>query len=216
MPQSQTAICNMALAKLGVSESIASINETSTRAALCKLWYSQCREEILRERPWPFAQRYSTLALVESSPNNDWAYSYRYPSGYLMISRVVPDLMISTMALPSDAYVLANTALVRDSQSDPFTLSSDDSGILIFTNTINAIANGSYSVTDENQFSPLFVKALVYRLAAEIAIPLTKFDTLADKMTMEYQRIMSLAYANAENEGESKSASDSVFQTARL
>ncbi len=215
MPQSQTAICNMALVKLGISQSIADIDETSTRAELCRLFYDQCREEILQERPWPFAQRYVTLALVEADPNNDWSYSYRYPTGYLKLSRIVPDSLVGSSTLPSEAYNLSNLTFGRQGQSDPFELSSDDSGVLIFTNTANAIANGTYSVDDENQFNPLFVKALVYRLANELAIPLTKSDTLADKMDVAYQRVMSAAFANSQDEGQSNPPSDSSFETAR-
>jgi hypothetical protein len=74
-------ICNLALSHVGVSTEIANLDtERSKEAQACRRFYEPTREEVLRAFAWPFATRFVDLQLVEEEPNDEWAYSYRYPA----------------------------------------------------------------------------------------------------------------------------------------
>ena len=49
-------ICNIALTRIGQNEPIVSLTEQSKAAELCSLHYATCRDEVLRDFDWPFAE----------------------------------------------------------------------------------------------------------------------------------------------------------------
>lgn len=215
MSVNKTSICNMALSRIGQRQLIANIDEKSESASLCKLFYDQCLESILTECDWPFAQRYQTLALVTEYPNVKWRYAYRYPTGYLSIVSLHQSISGDVTYLPSNAYILSNINL-RDSRSpNPFTISSDNAGRLILTDLANAIALGSYFITDEAQFDALFANALSWKIASEIAISLSKDASIKNLCLSEYEKALSKAFARASEEEGRDEEPESGFITAR-
>src|SRR6185312_8086770 len=88
MAQSDVEICNMALGHVGNSSQIASLTEKSNEARACLLYYEQVRDEVLQAAPWPFITVIEPLTLVATSPNTDWAYSYRYPVDAFTVGRI--------------------------------------------------------------------------------------------------------------------------------
>lgn len=179
-------ICNMALGNIGIQKVIASVDEQSVEARACKRFYDQTVSETLRELPWPFAGRYITLALVEETPNTQWAYSYRYPSDCEKVRRVVP----------SDITVDTN---YRDSWS----VGSDSAGRLIYSNQIAAQAEYTHNVTDAALFDSLFVELVSWRLGSKIAPSLTGNNAAAVIKRTDAMYITKKAQAEAEalNEG---------------
>lgn len=207
----QVGICNLALSRLGVQQDISNINDATSTARACKKVYDQCREHILRERPWPFAQRYVTLALVSEAPNIDWSFAYRYPANFLRVNRIMPTN--TTVALPS---IYADLEYVPNyKQTVPWQEGSDTQGKLIYTDQELAQAVGTYDCDDESQYDPLFVDCLAYKLAYELAMSLTKDNGVRNDMLANYEVSVQRAMATALNEGFPKEPSESTFITAR-
>jgi hypothetical protein len=179
---SDVEICNMALAGLGVSQGISAIGEAGTAGEQCDLFFDTCRKRVLRDFDWPFARRYYTLGLVEEDPNTDWTYSYRYPSTCLSLRGIVG-------------------ATRKDTSRIPYSLGSDDSGKLIYTDEPEAVVRMTVDITDTELFDPLFVSAFAGLLGSKIGGPLARDPKLVAQSYQSYLADLATARANAQNEG---------------
>lgn len=177
------SICNMALARAGVSQTISSLTETSTQARMCNQFYEPTRQSLLREFPWPFAERYFTLALIAEEPNSRWNYSYRFPSTALRINEVVVD---GGERVPDPPV--------------PFKIGSDSSGRVIYCDEAEAVVAANTDISDVNQFDPLFVDAFAWRMAWELSSPLSQNPSYVQTTQMGYERAIRKAMAAALNE----------------
>ena len=212
---SQTTICNVALSRIGIRQPIANIDENSETASICKLFFEQSLSLMFRERDWPFAQRQVDLALVSTNPTPSWSYSYRYPANFISIVDVRSGSSTGSIALPSNAYNLIVTDPALRHNKSPFTISSDVSGRLIYSNQASAIATGSYYIDDVLQFDPVFADALAWKLAYEIAIPLTRDSAMRDMARTEYENAVSTAFANSLEESYTEVDDSSDFISSR-
>ena len=66
MASSEAEICNLALQEVG-AQRILSLNDDTVEAKLCKDFYSNVRDELLRSHPWKFAIKRVALAEVSGS-----------------------------------------------------------------------------------------------------------------------------------------------------
>ncbi len=197
MASSSTEICNLALRHIGISKEIASVEtEKSTEAGACRRFYSDVLDEVLRDFAWPFACRITTLALVAEDPNDEWGYSYREPSGCLRFIRILSGIR--------NEYKAARV---------PYKKSSDDTGILIFTDTQSAKCEYIARVTNVLIYPPDFTMAFSMKLAAYIAPSVTGGDPfrLRDSTLKLYEEAISKAKSNSSNEQEPDDSPDSEF-----
>jgi hypothetical protein len=90
---SKTDVCNLALMRMGVSQSLTNVDTDGTREALsCLVVFDKERDFVLRDFPWSRARAYATptLATNFANPaNSDWTYAYRYPSDCLFVRRIL-------------------------------------------------------------------------------------------------------------------------------
>lgn len=86
---SDTGICNMALAHIGVGKPIASFTDASREAQACRIFFETARDEVLRDFGWPFCTRIVTLALIEETLDEEWAYTYAWPTDCLGFRRIL-------------------------------------------------------------------------------------------------------------------------------
>lgn len=165
---SVVGICNIALTALGETP-IVSIDDPNKRAILCKARYDDVRRGVLRSHPWNFARKVGTIPAADPGPDGTAGYAWSYP-------------------LPPDFMRLAG----QDMPDDPLA-KYDIVGDRLFVNdapplTIVYI----WDIQDATKFDPLFVQALGYSLAVELAQPLTQSigkqrlaaSMLEDKMGM--------------------------------
>lgn len=153
-------ICNLALAGLGDSATVASIDppEGSAQAEHCTTFYPVARDALLEMHPWKFSTRRATLAELSVDVFN-WAYAYAEPANTLRVLKVLA----------------ANDR--SDAKSQPFETECDVSGAsLIRTDLPEAVALYAVRMTDTTKFSPLFVDALVWLLRSHLAGPILKGD----------------------------------------
>lgn len=140
-------ICNMALTRLGESK-ITLLDEDSKAANLCNLWYERARDEALESHDWACAISRQSLARDAEAPiTSDYAYQY---------------------ALPVDPYCLR----ILNVPATP-TAAFEVAGRMLLTNETAIIIRYIARVVDPTLFSPLLVKAIAWRLAADIAYALT-------------------------------------------
>ena len=206
----QTEICNLALQRVGILQPIASINEASNQARECKAAYTPSLQLMLRERNWPFAQRTVSLALVGENLHPEWFYTYRYPSNYVVIQKVLPasdDSGDTVNILTADRPALPDTY--------PYMIGSDSSGRLIHTDIEDAIVVGAYLNTDTAHFDPMFANALAWRIAHEVSLPLAKSRDIRNDCLVQYMSAVSEAFATSLNEPEPRDRADATSITAR-
>jgi hypothetical protein len=194
-------ICNLALGHLGIGKQIVTLDtEQSQEAIACRRFFDVTRDETLRDAAWPFARRRMTLAQIEEDPNDDWAYSYRYPTDCLMIRRIYSGIRTD------------------DRQSRvSYEIASDDAGWLIFTDEDDAKVTYTTRYEDVAHYPPDFVMAMALRLAFNIAPWLTKGDPfgMGNRALQMYVQEISKARASAFNEEQPDENPFSEFTRAR-
>lgn len=197
---SVASICNMALGHIGVSSQITDLDTDASKEALaCRVFYEQCRDEVLRAFPWPFATKIEALTLVEEDPNDEWAYSYRYPDGCLKIRRLLSGTRNDTQN------TLARYRVVRD-----------DVGRLVYADLEDATAEYTTLVDAADQFDTDFARALSYYLAASIAPQLAGIDKpYREQCFRLYAWAIGVAQGNAANEERPDREPDAEMITGR-
>lgn len=183
---SKVGTCNMALAHLGILQTISDIDtEQSSEARVCRLFYEKSKNKTLRDYNWPFAKKYQTLSLVEEAPNDDWDFSYRYPLLCLAIRKILSGIR-------NDTY---------DSEVK-FHIGQDNAGLLIFTDMDEAQIEFTAKCDNPTIFPDDFDIAHSLLLAFMIAPPLTKGDPfkMGLRAFQAYQLMMNQAASNAFNE----------------
>lgn len=158
MAFSKVQICNVSLGRVGISQPIASLAESSNEAIQCNAFYDFCVDQVLRDLNWPFARKYAALALVDGAAddpvNDDWTYAYRYPADCVAVRRIV------------------TSAGRNDTKPPPFAIGNDASGRLVYTDQELAVVEYTLRITDPTLYDPVFGSCLAWLLGAEIAMPL--------------------------------------------
>lgn len=151
-------ICNKALDKLGQSP-IASLDDNNKAANLCVRNWPMVRDEVLRDHPWNFAVRRTTLAADTASP--DWGFSASFP---------FPDNCLRILE-------------VRDLSTDEYQIE----GRAILANATVLYVRYTHRITDPNVYDSQFVDAVATRLAVELCEPLTQNNTKQDMLYQKYK-----------------------------
>lgn len=195
---SSSSIANMALRHLAASRPISDVEtDASQEAVACRTFYALCLEESLRDFAWPFTTRIETLGLVEEEPNDEWGYSYRYPSNCKMIRRILSGVRNDT----------------RQSKIS-YRLIQDDQGILILTDQKDAECEFTVNEVNVQLFPPDLVMAISFLLASYIAPSITKSgDTakLGEYALKRFSVWIEKARANALNEQQDDEEPESQF-----
>ena len=198
---SDTEIVNLALSHLGISKEIASLEtEKSQEASAGRRFYETTRDQILRDFPWPFANVFAVLPLVEENPNDEWAFSYRYPSDCLLLRRIMSGIRNDN----------------RQSRI-PYKIGKDSEGKLIYTDMESAKIEYTSLITEVSRFPVDFGMALSFRLAAYMAPRLTGGDPfkMGERAFKLYIVELTRAQASAVNEQQDEEAPQSEFIRSR-
>jgi hypothetical protein len=178
---SEVEICNLALAHLGDSATVASINppEGSAQAEHCARWYPIARNSLLEVQEWGFA---TTRALLAEVANTfpQWQHAYARPADCLKVLAVLPSDATGDQAsnYPANFYPSVNTPDRAFYTPQEFTTEVDANGNqIILTNQANALIRYTRFVTDTSKFSPLFTDALGWYLSSYLAGPVLKGET---------------------------------------
>jgi len=195
---SQVEIYNLALMNIGLSETVASLEERSKARIICSQFWQITRDAVLAEFNWPFATKFETLALI-ADETKPWQYTYQYPTDCLKA-----------------LYLVMDGLLQPDEKMQPeYETAYGDDGRVILTNYPNAVLAYITRVEDTGRFPPLFVIALAWRLASHIAMPMTATQSLVQSCMQQYKITSQEAWAEALNESKFNFNHQSEYVTVR-
>ncbi|WP_288080813.1 hypothetical protein [Pseudomonas sp.] len=178
---SEVDICNLALAHLGDTATVSSINppEGSAQAEHCARFYPIARDSLLEMHTWGFATTRVTLASIGSSWP-EWKYCYAAPSDMLNALGILDPYASDDYAAGNNyGFTQTGVPLIGSGTytPQPFAMESLPDGTpVIYTNQDGAVLRYTRTVTDTTLFSPLFIDALGWSLASYLAGPLIKGD----------------------------------------
>lgn len=151
---SQTEIVNAALGKIGAETRLSSIGENSKAGRAATAAYTVARDALLADHPWNFAMKRAALPRLQSVPVFGYAYEYQLPSDCLRLYEVggfyVWELRPGTKA----PYALEGGKILTDIAA-PLQL--------------RYVAR----VEDTASYSALFTEAFAWKLAVELAEPIS-------------------------------------------
>lgn len=182
---SEVDISNLALSFLGEDANVSCINppDGSVQASLCARFYPIARDSLLELHAWNFATRRATLTALADAAPNQWQYAYALPSDCLKPLAVFDSSAASDLnAYQPDPYPMGTNPQPAGVTPQPYVVETLSTGSkVIFTNQDSAMLRYVRYVTDTTKFSPLFVEALGWMLAARLAGPTLKGQTGRDE-----------------------------------
>lgn len=182
---SSVDICNLALAYLGDTATVSSLNppDGSAQAQHCARFYPIARTSALELAAWDFATTRASLAQV----NNTWPmwrFAYAMPSNALSVLAILPnhahDDYAARLRAPDfhpwpQGFVPPPTDSIYTPQSYSIEMTSAGQAVIL-TNVFDAVCRYTFDVSDTTKFSGLFTQALAWLLASMLACPLIKGD----------------------------------------
>lgn len=163
-------IWNRALDRIGETEAIEDEADDRLAAAVCRRHYDDCVGEVLEDFPWPFAKKQGQLAELAGAGRAGWTHTYALPADFVAPRAI----LVGGLRVGLEA---AETRV-------PYELQSNDAGDgqVLVTDVDLADADAfEYTARIEvvAAFPRLFVNALAWRLAAELALGVRKDPKLA-------------------------------------
>jgi hypothetical protein len=155
---SEVGISSAALNKLG-AEVIMSFDDHTNRSNLCRDFYPYIRDAVLRAYPWNCALIQKALVHDAATPLFDWDYKFQ---------------------LPIDPYCLR---VIKIEDEPDYAIK----GRYIYTNESSISIEYISRITDPGLFDSLLKEAIEARLAAELAIPITRIPQMASQMWALYE-----------------------------
>lgn len=181
---SKVAICNMALSHFAQSRQIMSLDEATAEARQLNLFYDQTRREVLASYAWRFARAVVAVAPV-AAEHPLWRYVFAMPSDCVRVLGVI-DLDKSKPGM--EQYEDFEVGRVHNV---PRAVMSDvENAALVYT----------YDVSDPLEFPPAFAEVLSWKLAVNIAIPLSGTASLRDSAMQHYTEALQRAILNDAND----------------
>lgn len=175
-------ICNMALSSLGSKQTIQDIDaDTSTEARTCRLHYDQALLTLLESAPWSFCTKTATSAVIANGPD-DWTYMYAWPDAAVKIIEIINSYGSRS------TYPLKFKKTIYGGQK------------VLLTDTESPTWRYVYLNTDPTTYTGAFTDALIAQLAARVAMPLTRKDSLRDRAMKDYLRLQAAASSSDANE----------------
>lgn len=172
---SVVTICNMALGRIGIDQTIENIDDANNRSRMCKLFYAETRDQLLRDFDWNFAKAVVAAGLVSDEMSFGWQYTYSYPNDAVVVRALTDSSGLRMPGWYSPTCAFGDYyGLQAQMRRIPFDIRAnpDTTGRIIVTDLAEAYVWYTKRIEDPNQFDPLFTSALAWRLAAEIGGPL--------------------------------------------
>lgn len=199
---SEADICNGALVCVGVGQFLDNLSEDTAEARACDQIYARTRDALLEKAPWKFARRRAVLAL-STEERTGWAYVYALPSDCLAPLFLDPGVLMPAAA-----------------ERVPFDWEAGTSGsvagpALLLTNQEEAELHYTARVENVSLFSPGFVEALEWAIAAKLALVLPIKPALAAQAKVEAKRLLLEATATMLNHSQRSPAAESEYVSGR-
>ena len=184
----EVSICNQAISWLG-GKRIISLDDETTEARLCKANYAHLRDVVLELKAWTFAVKRVKFAKLAEPPIYGFSAAFAIPTEILTV------LQVSRFNAPGEGGIASTTSpgpsreSTRNGEEQRIIWQREGDTIVCDEGAI--VGRCIQRVIDPSKFSPGFVQTLAARLAREIALPLTRSNTLEDKMVKKYDDALS-------------------------
>jgi len=171
-------ICNLALTRIG-ADTITSLTDGTREANLCNTLYDDIAEEVMSEGEWTSCTFRATLNQTTNTPVYDYSYEYQLPTN----PRLLKIITIQNEIDENLDYSIEEDKLL-----------TDDSVVKI-----------KYIgfVEDSASYGPYLKKAIVSRMAYELAYTLTGSVSVSDRLYRKYEDDLRTALANDGQQGPS-------------
>lgn len=192
-------IYNMALAHIGSTDKVADLNERSPERVQCSAFWPTSRDALFqyKDTPWNFATTQVALADLGDPPDG-WLYRYRYPNDCLNALQVMQN------GNPAFCFPEAFRA--------QFVIGYEAAGRVILTNLPEAQMKYVRRIEEPERYPSYFVEAAAFRLAAMIAMPLTKDSGLRNEMLQMAEQFAQIAMAATLNEAQQSWPERSIYE----
>lgn len=167
----ETDICNLAVRRLGEMALLVDVNENSTYAEVAKQSYPIVRDALLERHAWNFATTRVRGQLLAEKPIG-WQFGYQVPAACLR--------MLSVYAETRGEVI----------EQEPWVFEMQGAYRVVLTNIENAVLKFIQYTENSDLYSPGFVDALAWHLAASLAGPIIKGETgmtVATKLLQQAQ-----------------------------
>lgn len=193
---SVVAVCNRALQKLGSSDRIVSLSDSSKHARAMNAAYESVRDKLLRDHPWNFAIKRAQLAASSTDPLFGKDNAYPLPSDFLRL-------------LPPDPYDNLNSTdwQIESIEGSPAIVTDDDAPLEI---------RYIWRVTDPNAMDALFLELWATDLAFETCQEITGSNTKKEGVREDRKQIIRDAKRTNAIENVAAQPPEDVWVTARL
>ncbi len=159
----QIEICNLALGAIGAPP-ILNFDADGEMPRRSRELFAVCRDRLLRSHVWNFAVTAAPLQMLASAPpSTDFHIAARLPGDSLRVFRL--------------------------ESRDPYLLRGD----VILLRSLPQTLLYCRRIEDASHFDSAFADALVYAIAAELALPATRDANLANYLRQEFQMRISAA-----------------------
>ena len=174
MATSVVEICNAALSLVGEKQiTNATLSSDTEAERQCSLIYPIIKDRLLRAHPWNFAESRTQLASLTATPDFEFTYYYKLPSNCIRALRLYG----------TDENFRAESGGKLATDASPCKL--------IYTAKIE----------DVSTFDSGFTYALIYALAAHLAVVLSANKGLSDQLKVEAERHLKEARQQDGQEG---------------
>jgi hypothetical protein len=173
-------ICNLALHRIG-EKSITTLSDNTAAATACSLFYARTVKALLTAYDWPFATTAADLGTATETDVSGWSYVYTLPADYLRGIRLEDQGQNG-----SDTDDAAGATTLYDYEIR---------GASLYTDIEDAWLIYVQSITDTTLFPIEFEEALIFKLAADIAMSLTGDPQIESAMLTQYQTSVQMAQA---------------------
>ena len=194
-------VCNLALGRIGIDLFIEDIEDRNARAIACKQYFNGVRQSVLSDFPWNFATRVVQLAAVQAQVPG-WARAYRYPSDCLTLRSITT--LSGDRFQPPPFFGAAEAERAVEVQGEArfrVVLDPDVSEArVILTDLDDAWGWYTADVKSPSVWPRLFVEAMAWKLAAELAGPLRVDARMRQYAEQTYLWALSQAQAGSLNE----------------
>lgn len=201
MATAEAAVCNVALARIGHTQFIEALNDTTVVSKTCKALFAFNRDQLLQSRPWPFATLRKALTVAPATEiRTGWAYVYTLP----------PDCI-------APRYIYPGIESPGKGQEIPFRIESsrDLQARVLLTNYEDAELVYTARITEPPRWDSLFAEALAMKLASDLAFGLAKKPVLGRELLIAYHQALAQAHASAANQNTPSAQPYSEFELGR-
>jgi hypothetical protein len=193
-------VANFALGRLGIGQSIESLSEQTKLARECKRWFNLCRDMVLRDFPWSFANRAEALALVSGETYPGYEYLYAYPQDCLALRNVADENGMRYSAAAFNWPQCWDAVPVIARFPYKLALKADGASQVIACDLPDAWGYFTARVTNLNVWPSDAISTFAWCLAAEAGGALQANAQMVGRATQMYEGLRNRAAANSMNE----------------